>query len=589
MQRSRSRARLDDESSIDELASSALLHNVPPEPVRAPSLQSRSPTEEFYRPKSSKSTKTVAEDLDKPLPPIPAKDSFAKQQDQWQSRPALTMKTTNLKVAGNGEKQHSKPNISRPMPQNPATAPSSSRPTTGHSAQATIGTQTSTADAADLSRKISNLMHQAATQELQTKRKAALQAKEAAGKLSPFQRGKQVFVKATRAIKDRLSSSSNHKSRKPRRPMSNSSGSDYDTEPPPQYDTDEEIRRGRLDRRIAEGENLSNPKIRSLIGDGHIPRKPLPVYESMKARTQFSDSPDDPFSDDNETEGRPPPHDYSGFDFDFAKRKPKRKIKHESLPAQDQKDGTCESSNQHLAVPGSPSEFSNMVSGLTQHSQTEFFSSSPVGYSTPRIRLDPQPATNPREMLSDTILRSPSILEFSFEAQSDEESQALASNHRVSDGSNSVKRKGATGDLRSQISPAHKKAKTGSLGSKDDLRLAAGISQLDTGNERTPLSPKSNNVALVKPNRNASKRRGLSIFDVGKGKAPEVDEDNVTRKTRTRSSASRRSSSSRPSSTLFSRESRAGMRRLAPIDGDRMDIDELETDDIAYQVGGKKT
>lgn len=593
MQRSRSRVQ-DDESSIDELAGNALLNTVPHEPVRLPSLHSLAAmsTTDILRPKSSRSTKTVPDDFDKPLPPIP-KDPFAEQKLHWQNRPALARKTTNMKVSDPG-KVATKPRISSPILQEQESSPagpSPSRPATSHTTQSALGTQTSTADAAKLSKKISNLMQQAAAQESQTKQRAAIYAAESA-KLSPLERGKKAFVKATRAIKERLSSSSssNEKPFNTRRLGSIGRSSSGGWEPPPQYESQEELTRGRLDRRIAEGENLSNPKIRKLTGDGNIPRKPLPVYESMRSRSQHSGS-DNPFSDADDEDGHPMPEDYSGFDFNFSKRKHKGKVVRASMPVMEQVHGPSEQSGQHLTVPESTSRFSNMISGLAQHSDTEYFSSSPVGYSTPRIRLEPQPPMSKNKTAAGTLQRSPSILEFSFEDQSEgASSETQSPKTRASEGSTSVKRKGATEDLRSRVTPATKKLKTDSVSSKDEGGLAAGISQLATEDDRGLLSLGSTNTVVARPRRNASKRKGMSIFDLSKGKFPEGTGEDEVKKPWPRALASKRSLAPRPSSVLFSRgrESRAGMQRLEQIDGDDMDTDELQANNAALHVGGQK-
>lgn len=590
MQRSRSRTQ-DDESSIDELAGNALLNTVPHQPVRLPSLQSLAAmsTTEILRPKSSRSTKTVPDDLDKPLPPIP-KDPFAEQRLHWQNRPALARKTTNLKVSNPG-KVAPKPTISSPILQEPESSPagpSPSRPTTSHTMQSTSGTQTSKADAAKLSQQISTLMQQAAAQEAQTQQKLAVYAAESA-KLSPLQKGKKAFVKATRAIKERLSSSSssNDKPFNTRKLGSVGRSSSGGWEPPPQYESQEELTRGRLDRRIAEGENLSNPKIQKLTGDGTIPRKPLPVYESMRSRSQHSGS-NNPFSDADDEDGQLSAEDYSGFDFNFSKRKHKGKAVRASMPVMEQVESPPEKSDQHLKVPKSTSRFSNMISGLAQHSNTDFFSSSPVGYSTPRIRLEPQPPVEGNKPAASTLQRSPSILEFSFEGQSeDASSEAQSPLTRASEGSTSVKRKGATEDLRSRMTPTTKKLKTESILSKDEAGLAAGISQLATEDDRGLLSLENTNTMATKPSRNASKRKGVSIFDIGKGKFPEGISEDETKRPWARAIASKRSSVTRPSSVLFSR-GREGMQRLEQMGGDDMEIDELQTDDVAFHVGGQK-
>ena len=599
MQRSRTQVQ-DDESSIDELAGNALLNTgllntVPHEPVRLPSLHSLGAmsTTDILRPKSSKSTKTAPDDLDKPLPPIP-KDPFAEQRRHWQSRPALAKMTTNMKISDPG-KMITKPKISSPILQEPQSSPASpspSRPATSPTVQSTFGAQTSTADAATLSRKISNLMQQAAAQESQTRQRAAVYAAESA-KLSPLEKGKKALVKATRAIKERLSSSSSSNDRPFNTTRLGSIGrsSSGGWEPPPQYESQEELTRGRLDRRIAEGENLSNPKIRKLTGNGNIPRKPLPVYESMRSRSQHSRS-DNPFSDADDEGVHLSPEDYSGFDFEFSRRKHKGKAVRVSMPVMEQVDSPSGLSGQHLAVPQSTSKFSNMISGLAQHSDTEFFSSSPVGYSTPRIRLEPQQPMKGNKAAVDALQRSPSILEFSFEGQSeDASSEAQSPRTRVSEGNASVKRKGAAEDLRSQVAPVTKKLKTDSVSSRDEGGLAAGISHLATADDRGLLPPESTNATAAKLSRNASKRKGMSIFDLGKGKFLDGTVEDEVKKHWTRAIASKRSSISRPTSVLFSRgrESRAGMQRLEQTEGDDMDIDELQVNDVAFRVGGHKS
>ncbi len=83
----------------------------------------------------------------------------------------------------------------------------------------------------------------------------------------------------------------------------------------------------------------------------------------------------------------------------------------------------------------------------------------------------------------------------------------------------------------------------------------------------------------------------MGIFDLGKGKFPEGKVEDEAKKPWTRAIASKRSSVSRTTSVLFSRgrESRAGMQRLEQMDGDDMDIDELQANDIAFHVRGQKS
>lgn len=503
-----------------------------------------------------------------------------------------------MKISTNDAKRAGRPTISSPVLQDSTNASVAipSRPTTSNTGQSAKAPQTSTADAADLSRKITNLMTQAAAQEEQTRTKADAYTLACARappleKLSPLERGRNAFAKATRAIKGRLGSTNVDRPLSAKRPLAQRHSSFHELGPlgpPPRYESQEEFTRVRLDRRIAEGENLSNPKIKSLIGDGNIPRKPLPVYETMRSRSMRSLPASDPFSDNPQGEAGQSSQDHSDFDINFSKHKNKHKIT--------QTNGTSERIDQQSAGLQSSSRFNNLVSGLAQHTDTMHFSSPPVDHSTPKIRLEPfleNSEDNPDRLL---LTRSPSVMEFSFEDQCDNDmSRVHRKGHepRASDGSSlSIKRKGATDDLRSQVVPAAKKAKTDSADSKADSGLAVGISDLDAGDERAPLSPKSVNIVRGQSHGNMNKRRGrgMSIFDVVKAKQSDSGDDGVSEKAYTRFNASKRSSTARPSSMLFSRgrESRNGMHRLTQDDDDAMDIDELQLDDGFYRVGRKK-
>ena len=104
------------------------------------------------------------------------------------------------------------------------------------------------------------------------------------------------------------------------------------------------------------------------------------------------------------------------------------------------------------------------------------------------------------------------------------------------------------------------------------------------------LAPENTHPAIAKPGRNASKRKGVSIFELGKGRFPEGTVDEEVKKHWTRAIASRRSSVSQSTSVLFSRgrDSRSGMQRLPDVDGDDMDIDELQANDVAFHNGSHR-
>ena len=445
------------------------------------------------------------------------------------------------------------------------------------------------ADADEIHRKITDLMMQATIQEQDTKRKADIYAAHPA-KMSPFQWGRKAFVKATHAIKDRLDSHSVSTPPKSTVDSQSQIGPSNKSEASSFYETDEDDTRSRLNRRIAEGQNLANPKIQAMVGDGNIPRKPLPVYESMRSRSQRSGSLEDPFSDGYEAKATPPPQIDGEFGIDFNRRTQEKMPLKEQNSSHNQTSGFSTSPQQHLSVPQSTSRFSNLISGLAQHSNVMDFSSSPVGFSTPRIRLEPQSLAGSKRKTG-VLSRTPSILEFSFEGKSDDENSLAASgtSKSVTDGSQSIKRKSAHSDLRSPALPLNKKSKLTSMPSNEEATLTAGISQLATEEERVPLSRKDKNTTLRLLGRPASKGRGLNIFELGKGKAPETKNEDENKKPRPRPIIGKRASLPRPSSMLSGgRDPRPGMKRLTSIDADSMDIDELQMDDADYQIGRKR-
>ena len=571
---SRNLVREDDES-IDELAGEALLKNVPRQHTRATSLHNELTLKESTRIQSDASTKMMTEDLDKPLPPIPGVDLTASRNRE--ARPALASKTTNMKVQTNGDAQVIKPKFSPPLPQTTISSVVNevSRPATSQSVKTLPALQSTTTDPVDLNRKISYLMQQASVQEAESRRRAALLA-EVSGKPSTLERGKKAFVKATRALKDRLSNGSSNEKMGAGSVTLVSSPSSTGEHQPFGTELHERNHKGRLDRRKAEGINLSNPKIRSLMGDGNVPRKPLPVYESMRSRVHQSPSLEDPFSDGNEARGIMAPQNFSKFEFNFDKHKQKRRTA--GVEANDHSHRLAGQLEQHSAMSQQESRFSNMISGLAQHSDTTYFSSSPVSHSTPYERLAPRPPAATSKRLCG-IPRSPSILEFSFEAHSDGEQSIAPStvSKTITDGSQSIKRKSGVENLRSPTAPAAKKPRVSSRLSRDETaNLAVGLSNLDTEDDNTPLSPKDKTAGKqLQPLKQASKGKGLAIFDVGKGKEKETrkEEPPPAKKQRPKGFV-KRSSFSRPSSMIFGRESRAGNRKFAKM-GDEMDVDEL--------------
>lgn len=447
--------------------------------------------------------------------------------------------------------------------------------------------KTSMADADDLQRKITTLMVQAAIQEEDTNKKSKVYA-TLSTKISPFQRGKEVFVKATRAIKDRLSNHSHETLPKAAAYSSDHVDPNYESETSSMYEHEESDSRTRLNRRIAEGQNLANPKIQALVGDRNVARKPLPVYESMKSRSQRSGSFDDPFSDGDDAMPSPSLESDTGFNINFRKPTHKRSLAKDPVATYEQIHSILAISQPDPLTSRPTPRYLVATSGLTQHPGVMDFSSSPIGYSTPRVRLEPQPATRDKGK-GRTLPRAPSILDFSFEGKSDDDQSLVhtPNSKAVTDGSQSVKRKSAQSDLRSPVLFANKKPKTVSPSAGKGRTAENGM--MEGEDERFPLSSLDRNAVLGPAARLASKGRGLKMFELGKEKAPETGLDRKNQKGRPRPIFDRRSSLPRTGRTLFNgRDPRPGLKRLTSIGADSMDIDELHTNDAAYQVGNTK-
>ena len=293
------------DGSTDEVADGLLDES----PHKGDSISIESPIflPRFY---PSPSNNVVPDGLNKPLPPIPMED--------------LTESDLEMPMHGLSEADAIEPMalISSPVPHkfplNSTTTVTAEKPIHSGAVQETkkSNAYTTTADATDLGRKLSLLMRES------TAENSCLASTMEPSKLSVTQarypylrRGGRVYARAKQVITNHLSSSGERQRRGKEKDLPSSSP---DTIAGPEYKTDAVLNRERLDRRIAEGANLSNPKIRFLTGDGTIPRKPLPVYDSMKPlpNRYRSTSLEDPFSDerDGNTDISSPEVDEFGFD-----------------------------------------------------------------------------------------------------------------------------------------------------------------------------------------------------------------------------------------------------------------------------------
>ena len=482
-------------------------------------------------PNNTTSVETSRRSTSRTVPPAhiqsPIKSPLLVSLPQPQRSNVLAPKSTNMRIQGKGSKKTPKLQISNPMPQ--MSNIKSVQPKSGSSARNLQTTRLSqdasrthktitSHGAADLNMKISptkqevNQLDNNVTPSSQTSQSTS-KASENLRSRSLY-KGKEVLVRAKRAISERLSMSENRKIG--HRRLDDSSLDELGDLP---YKIESDLSQQRLKRRIAEGDNLSNSKIGSLTGDSDIRGKSLPVYESMASLGRQSSSSDDPFLDDagsNDTRLSPQIH---AFDVDLSRRWGNRHSTLEPLLPRERESSSQEFSDTSImSRPRPVSRFSSLVSGLTQHPDTEFFSSSPVGFSTPRVRLEPHINTGGKKRLSAISTCSPSILDFSFEQLGDDnldELQRVPS--RARSPSLSLKRKTGRANLRGDLSPVSKKNK--GVKTRQEIDLTSGLAQLEATGNGT-LRVRDAYKRLKNATTAGSRTKGLKIFDVDKGKQP---------------------------------------------------------------------
>ncbi|KAL9585632.1 MAG: hypothetical protein Q9212_001415 [Teloschistes hypoglaucus] len=210
--------------------------------------------------------------------------------------------------------------------------------------------------------------------------------------------------------------------------------------------------------------------------------------------------------------------------------------------------------------------FSDKVSGLRQHPTTDWFSSSPLGFSTPRVRLEPVSDATGKKRLSTVPVPDPSLPDFDFEEDmTDEDTDPLLHDESGSGSGTNAKRKSATEDPQGFAS---KRTKTGLVFSRDGKIHAQGSGQL--GNTRLD----SMDGKMGKEDRVESGSLG-NVRDAETWAHRRAKTSSNARHTRPRTS-----SMSTSSSVLFSRETRAPVPLIETDDEDEMDVDELQMDDI---------
>ncbi|KAL8820723.1 MAG: hypothetical protein Q9223_001111 [Gallowayella weberi] len=519
-----------DDDDIDELASSNLInvpdHHYPPTSSKhdiLPPAPTR--TEGFQDPQQTSA---------KPLPPLPSSRLSNDTESGKAKLRVLGPKSTNQKIFSTGSKVSTKPKISSPVLISSAD-PFGRTAAAGPFDNPSLSLWDTTT---------SSLTRQAEAQAAETKAKEKeLAAVEASFRPSPLQRGRSVLTTAKHAIASRLSSP-HIKLRRFKTPLS----------------------RGLSNPGYATVNQTSEP-IRVLP-------QPLPVYESMRSRRESPEPLDDhdPFSDKMEM-------DDAWSDFDFEPRKDKVIYDEgSSSPRTSFSNVANETTGEQLLVQSKGAlQFSNKISGLRQHPNPELFSSSPVGFSTPRVRLESTADANGKKRLSTVFVRDPSLHDSSIGREStDDEDDPLIRNGNEAVHGSSMKRKSATEDLHSL---AWKRAKTDSGASGGTAVLAQNFDQLGT-NDGHSMQGIQNMTEDAPPVKQVSPETGFGLFDMGKGKEVESRfRDSVESLSIRRHSRQHSSSGSRPTSVLFSRESRARVPLLNSYKEDRMDVDELQMDD----------
>ncbi|MCJ1473066.1 hypothetical protein MMC13_001715 [Lambiella insularis] len=337
-------------------------------------------------------------------------------------------------------------------------------------------------------------------------------------RLPRLKRSREAFARAKKAITERLSSSvssieEKRRMRKGRHGSTHSSSSpDEIIGPDDLMDNDANLQR--LNRRLAEGANLSNQKVKALIGDGKPRRKPLrkplPVYTNLTLNNPQAGFPDDPFSRNRRSTGGTSSPDFSDLDAERHQDQKNRRVSAiEPLLSSSQLDNLVTDSIKEDSA--SMFQFSDLFSGLRQHQDLGLFSSSPVGFSTPRYRLEPQDDMSGRKRLSLVPVTGESAFNPSIQ-KGEEEQSSEPPGIDYTNRTLSLKRKTAKTDNRVGFSPAAKKAKT------QETQFAVDGPKLDRS-LTVPLASKDKNQKIGGSRLPEAKRRGLKIFQLPKGKA----------------------------------------------------------------------
>ena len=541
-----------DNDSADELAGDPLLNHSAQQSM---SLSIRSDTQESDYSKAM-SHKAREEDRNKPLPPIPitAADVIKNSKE---IRPALTSKSTNIKIIRKSEKTVTRPTISHPIlhdsEDNSHNAPL--RAVNGTSLKrTTTGIQTSVGNADGFSRKMTGRIEPGSARQAAKSFEVGDNLIAAYAKASPLQRSKAALIKATQVIATRLTTVSQRVSTSNPGSRSNPVGFEYKSDSKTSPET------------LHHGSSTSN---------SDILRDHLPVYESMRTVRHSPDPLQDPFSDGDQANDQISPEIPADLEFDFSKRRRKGRVTSAG-------NDLIQDTSANDAASQAARKYSRMISGLAQHPNTTVFSTPPIGFSTPRDRLmlsAEQPQDSP---LPGGTAHTPSILEFSFE-ESDDDDMSETQTSEAINRNLSIKRKSAKDNLRSQLSPLSKRFKKSSITSKNHMDFPMKTKHMDT-KDSGPLLGMDTRVGKSRPATANSGRKGFGVFEKAVRQDPSDSLGDKLKRPGLRNATAKRLSSPTPNSILFSRESRAHYRLRDTSDGDTLDVDELQAGESGYNV-----
>ncbi|MCJ1283544.1 hypothetical protein MMC26_002874 [Xylographa opegraphella] len=334
---------------------------------------------------------------------------------------------------------------------------------------------------------------------------------------------------------------------------------------------DNDANLGRLNRRLAEGANLSNPKIKALTGDGSVVRKSTPVANGLRSPMHWSDCLVDPFTDEQLlTHGT----SSSGLvDSNTAERGRRvrllrRRGTYEPLASSSQPNVPIE----NLSLDNTPKQPLPMplITGLRQHRDLGVFCSRPVGFSTPRFRLEPEWDTTGRRRLSVVPASEPSLPDLNSDEPSEDEISDLPTlpNLIFNENEVSLKRTNTMVDQNVEPAPVFKRVKT------DTMQRAANMVMLNRGtseqlsvrygNQRSGRNPISSDTDQGPRNSQGSNRteRSTSRGSVQPVKAvPDLRRSSIP--ISFKSTRSRQSRNSTPAP-------------VAPVQDDALSDDELQ-------------